>query len=75
MKNAADIFSGVVIAALVILTAWGNAIAMLVFSAVALVAWFVVPRWRGHASFTRGLLAGTISFAVGFAVAMFLSRH
>lgn len=74
MKNSADVF--VVVAALLILTAWGNATAMLVFSAIALAAWIVVPAFRGQTSFRRGLLAGAVSVAVAVAIAsvMILSR-
>lgn len=73
MKSPVQIYSSVVIAALLILTAWGNAMAMLLFSAIAAAVWMVVPGIRGQASFGRSLLAGAIGVAI--AVGLLLTLH
>lgn len=75
-KEPQHIFTAVVFAALLILTALGNAIALLVFSVVALISWLAVPKLRGQVPFRRSLVAGLVSFAVavGVAVVLFLSR-
>jgi hypothetical protein len=59
----AEMFTAVVIGALLVLTAWGNAIAMLAFSAFALAVWFVVPGLRGDTSVRRWLLVGAVTVA------------
>ena len=77
MSNSAQVYSAVVVAALLILTAWGNAIAMLIFSAIAAAAWIVVPDIRGQIPIRRGLLTGAVGVAVAAVVAclMVLSRN
>jgi hypothetical protein len=76
MKDPGQVFTGVVVAALLILTAWGNATALLVFSAIGLAVWLVAPSLRGQIPLRRGLLGGVISFvvAVGIASVLILSR-
>ena len=70
----ADTFSGVVVAVLLILTAWGNAIAMLIVSAIAAATWIVVPRIRGQTPIRRGVLAGGIGAAIAFAIGWVMTR-
>jgi hypothetical protein len=76
MKDPGQSFMGVVIAGLVILTAWGNAIALLTFSTIGLAVWFAAPSLRRQIPFGRGLLAAVISavLAAGIASALLLSR-
>lgn len=76
MRSSAHVFSAVVVPALLLLTAWGNATAMLVFSIIASAAWILVPGIRGQSPFRRGVLSGVVSVAVAVAMScvMILSR-
>jgi hypothetical protein len=53
MRNAAGIFSAVVISGFLILSAWGNATAMLIFSIIAMAAGLAIPSFRGETSIRR----------------------
>ena len=77
MRSTSHFYSAFVVAGLLILTAWGNAIAMLIFSAIAAAAWIVVPSIRGQTPIRRGLLAGTVGVAVAVVIGclMALSRN
>jgi hypothetical protein len=76
IKDPESAFVVVVVAVLLILTAWGSAIGLLVFSAVALAVWLLVPRLRGQIELRRGIVVGAVSVAVaiGIACAIVLSR-
>ena len=76
MKDPADLFAAVVVAALLVLTAWGNAIALLAFSAIALVVLLAARNLRGKLGSSRGRLVFAIgvAMAVGIASAFILSR-
>lgn len=69
--TAQDTFASITIACFLILLAWGNAIAMLVFSLAALAAWFLLPQTRegGEATEHRGLLVMVIAAIVAFFIA------
>jgi hypothetical protein len=76
MKYLARVLAGVVVAVLLVLTAWGNAVALLAFSAIGLAVWVAVPGLRRQIGLPRGLLAGAVSVAVacGVAILLILSR-
>jgi len=65
MNTLPEVFTSVVLAALLILTAWGSAFAMLVFSATALLAVIALPCLRGRLPPRDGLLVGLLGAAVG----------
>jgi asparagine N-glycosylation enzyme membrane subunit Stt3 len=73
MKNADDAFAAIAVSLLLILTAWGNAIAMFAVSAIGLVIAFIVFKGR---TFRGSLLAATVGLvtAAAVALAMFLSH-
>lgn len=68
-NGAADVLAIMIIGALLVLTAWGNAAAMLIFSAIGLLAGFIVPRLKGTSSLHHHLLAATIGATVAVAIA------
>jgi hypothetical protein len=65
MKSLDDVFGAVVLATLLLLCAWGNATAMLVVSAILLVAGLVL--FRAH-TFRSKLLALVLGSVVAAAV-------
>jgi hypothetical protein len=67
MRNPHGVFAAIVIVALPLFTAWGNATALLVVSAILLVAGFVVFRAD---TFRRNLLAVVIGSALAAAIAI-----
>ena len=67
------VFAAAVLAIFLILTALGNAMAILVFSVLALIAWLAVPRFRGKVPLVRGLVAGGLSFTIAVTLAYMLS--
>jgi len=66
-RSLSDEFAAVIVAVLLILTAWGNAIVLLVVSLVGLVAWLIVfPK-----DFLRkGALPVTVGAAVAAVIAL-----
>jgi len=74
-STAHETFAGMVIACFLILTAWGNAIAMLVFSLVAMAAWFMLPETPdgGESTDHRSLLLLAIAAIGAFFVAFLLT--
>jgi hypothetical protein len=66
-KNTDHVFSAVVVAVLLILTAWGNATAMLILSAIGLVVGILWCRGRRG---SVGLLALVVGFALTAAIAI-----
>ncbi len=69
-KRVEYVFSAVVIAAFLILTAWGNATAMLVVSAIGLIVGILLFRGRTR---RRGLLAAALGVAVAAAIPIVIS--
>jgi hypothetical protein len=70
MENARDVFSAaVVIIVLLLLTPWPTA--MMVVSAIGLVAGLVL--WRRRATLRSKLLTSMVAFAVAAAIAIVLS--
>jgi len=69
MKNVDNIFAAIVLLALLLLSAWGNATLLLVVSAILFVAGLVVFRMD---TFRRKLLAlaAVVGSAVGVAIAI-----
>ena len=69
MKNVDNIFAAIVLLALLLLSAWGNATLLLVVSAILFVAGLVVFRMD---TFRRKLLAlaAVVGSAVGIAIAI-----
>jgi len=67
MKNADDLLAAVFVAALLILTAWGNAIVMFAVSAIGWVAGLL---FFGNRARSGGLLVAVVGFAVGAAIAI-----
>jgi hypothetical protein len=65
--SKSDLFAAVAVALLLILTALGNAVAMLVVSAVTLAAGFIV--WRGKLG-AGGLLAAVMAAIIGVVIAL-----
>lgn len=73
MKRREDAFAVVAVAIFLLLTAWGNATAMMVVGVIGCIVGLAV---FGRRTFCYGVLAATISFAVATAIAivMTLSR-
>lgn len=71
-RNPGDVVAAVAIAILLILTAWGNAIAMAVVSATAFLALIVWIGWQGLVPLRRGILVATVSAAVALIFAQLL---
>lgn len=71
-KTWADSYAALAVAMLLILTAWGNALAMFVFSAVALVIGVVI---FGKKLVPEGIVAAVLACAIAVIVALILSRH
>ena len=67
MNNRENVFSAMVVILLLLLTAWGNATAMLVASALGCLAGFFI--FRGHRLLSKLLLA-VVAFAVSAAFAI-----
>ena len=69
MKNVDNIFAAIVLLALLLLSAWGNATLLLVVSAILFVAGLVVFRMD---TFRRKLLAlaAVVGSALGVAIAI-----
>ncbi|PYK96991.1 MAG: hypothetical protein DME19_17815 [Verrucomicrobia bacterium] len=68
MKNADGIFAVIAVCILLLLTPWPTA--MMIASAIGLVAWFVVYRGRRRSG---ALLAPVVGFAVAAAIAIVIS--
>lgn len=68
------VFAALVLTTFLVLTALGNAIALLIFSVIALALWLAVPPLRGKVPFSRGLVTGVGSFVIAIAVAYWLNR-
>ena len=66
-----DTFASLVIACFLALVAWGNALAMLVFSLVATMVWFSLPETRRQSELVehRGLLALILAAVAAFFIA------
>ena len=65
-RSRSDLFAAVAVALLLILTAMGQAVAMLAVSAVTLAAGFIV--WRGKLG-AGGLLAAVAAAIIGVVIA------
>lgn len=66
-QSVYDMFAGVAVALLLILTAWGNAAVMLIVSVLGLAFVLLVMR----KNFTRGgVLAATVGFLVAIAISL-----
>ncbi len=65
--SKSDMYAAVVVAVLLILTAFGNAVAMLVVSAVALAVGFVIHRGRLGAA---GALAAVVAAVTAVVIAL-----
>lgn len=73
-KPAADMFLSAVVVSLLLLTAWGNAIAMLIFSVVAIAVWFSIPRLRKQTPVRHTLLMMAVSISIAMAIANVMSQ-
>jgi len=67
MKKRDDAIVAIAVASLLVFTAWGNATAMFVASAIACVAGLVMSRGR---AFHSRLLVAMVAFAVAVVVAI-----
>jgi hypothetical protein len=74
MKNISlpDIYTGVSIALLLILTAWGNAIAMFVVAAISIVVGLLI---FGRRFARRGAVAAVVACGVAFVIALIMGQH
>ena len=68
----ADLYTAATLALLLILTAWGNAVAMLVVATLGVGVGMLIFG-RGYAR--RGALAAVIGFVVALAVAVVVQAH
>jgi hypothetical protein len=71
VKSRGDVFAAIAVAVLLLLTAWGNATAMMVVSAIGLVIGAVLFRGR---TASGGILVATTGFAVAGAIAIDVSE-
>jgi hypothetical protein len=71
-QTARESFGAIVVAVLLILTAWGNAFALLATSLIGLVIGLIV--FRGE-SIRESLLAATVGCAVAVVVALVILVH
>lgn len=69
MKDRLDILAAIGVALMLVLTAWGNAIAMAVVSVMGLVVALIVFKGR---SLKGTLLSATVAFAVGAVIAFII---
>jgi D-alanyl-lipoteichoic acid acyltransferase DltB (MBOAT superfamily) len=68
-QKPSDSLAAVVVAVLLILAAWGNAVVMLVVAGLGLGVWVLFYR---KSIFRRGVLAATAGLVVAIAIALIL---
>ncbi|MDP6753756.1 MAG: hypothetical protein QGF56_08735 [Verrucomicrobiota bacterium] len=75
VNTAHESFGVIGIACFLILVAWGNAIAMLVFSLIGLAIWFMLPETQegGESSTHHHVLVLVASGAAAFVIAILLT--
>ena len=71
-NTAADLYCAATVALLLILTAWGNAVAMLVIAVLGLGVGLLI---FGRQFARRGALAALVGFVVALAVAVMVQPH
>ena len=67
-----DIYAAVTVALLLILTAWGSALAMFVVAAIGIVLGLLIFGWRFA---RRGAAAAVVACGVAVAIALIIGRH
>jgi hypothetical protein len=66
-QSISDKFAAIVVASLLIITAWGNAMVMLIVSALGLVVFALIS---GKNISRGGALAATIGFVIAIAISL-----
>ena len=70
--TSADLYTAATVAALLILTAWGNAVAMLVVAVLGIVVGLLI---FGKSFVRRGALAATVACLIAVVIALIASQH